>query len=131
VDNSAPNYVELSDALARPPLRRRLGVIGLQGVTVADALTGGLPSRPWASERAGDAGEGRDLAVRLSRVDDDGSYRPHPNLPSAAKLDYINKLGSASLLSLAFVLLLVVAVVRPRRAAQLLTRGAKRKAGMH
>lgn len=106
------------------PLRGRLSALGLNGATVAGLAYGGLPSPPSASEPAGDAGDGVDLPVRLGapQAPDErsGGYALRPGLPSTATLDYVHKFSSATLVTLALVLLIVYAVARPRRALRLL-----------
>lgn len=90
---------------------------------------GGLPSPPGASEPSGDAGEGRDLPVNLRRTDDD-SYRPHPNMPSANQLDYVQKASISTLLFFGLILLVGLMMLSPRRALGLVSRGAQHHAGM-
>lgn len=108
------------DALYSPPLRGRMAVMGLQGATVASLVYGGLPSQAAASEPSGDAGEGRDLPVTLAanRNRDGGGLSNL--LPSAQTLDYVHKFSSATLITLALGLLLVYAILRPRRALRVL-----------
>jgi hypothetical protein len=85
-------------------------------------------------EPAGDAGDGVDVPTVVTGQHGRGKgegYTPLPGvLPTAQHLDYLHKLSSASLLTLAFLLLVVLAIIRPQRAAQYLVRGAQRQAGL-
>ena len=105
-----------------PPMRGKLSILGLQGVTAANLATGGLPSQPGASEPPGDALE---VDVPMILPTDNSSGRINyggigSRLPDPSTLDYVHKAASASLLSLALILLIVYAALRPRRALQLL-----------
>lgn len=119
------------DVALSPPMRGRLAPQGLGTRAHVLLYGGGLPSLPSSSEPSGDAGEGRDVPVRISPTKSrDSSYRPHPNLPSANELDYVHKAIVSPLLLLGFLLLLAVAILNPRRALGLIGRGAEHHAGM-
>jgi hypothetical protein len=94
---------------------------------------GGMPSYPGASEPSGDAGEGSDLPNLLqpNNVRGEGpTYTPHPLLPSAQHLDYVQKFAGASLLGIGLVVLLILVALNPRRILRGIARGGLKRAGV-
>jgi hypothetical protein len=59
-----------------------------------------------------------------------GTFRLRPRWPSADQLDYVQKFTTASLLSIALLLLFLKAIKNPAGALNYLVTGAKRRAGV-
>jgi hypothetical protein len=94
----------------------------------------GLGSVAYGVEPTGDLGEGVDVPAIISGQAGYGrgdSYTPLPGvLPSKDHLDYVQKFSTAGLLAIGFLMLLVLGILRPRRAFNYLARGAQHHAGV-
>jgi hypothetical protein len=108
------------------------GIVGLQGVHPLSPY-GGLPESKYETEPAGDLEQTDlpDLVTGAAAAGRGESYTPLPGvLPTKDHLDYLQKFSAAGLLAIAFLLLIGIAVIRPRAAASLLGRAAGRQAGV-
>lgn len=107
------------------------GIVGLQGVHPLGPP--GLPESRYETEPAGDAAQ-VDLPMIITGTASYGhgdSYTPLPGvLPTKDHLDYVQKFSAAGLLAIGFLLLIGIAVLRPRSALGLLARGAGRQVGI-
>ena len=97
-----------------------LGPVLLVDCDVPDGVRKEPQGGAGASARVGGEENRRDDGSRSRSSDTDGSYRPHPFMPSAAKLDYVHKAGSATLIVGILIVLAVYVALRPRRALALL-----------
>lgn len=58
------------------------------------------------------------------------TFRIRPRWPSVAQLDYVQKLATAGLLVIGFLLLVAYGIANPAGAFSVIVRGAKRQAGV-
>lgn len=94
----------------------------------------GTPLIRGGVEPSGDLGEGTDLPTVIAGQASQGkgdTYTPLPGvLPTKDHLDYVQKFSTAGLLAVGFLFLIVLGIVNPARAVNLLGRGAAHQAGV-